>query len=285
MKIFTTKFSQLLNNTKNKAQVFKTEPYPADCFQKSSNLCSKKTLLQKILNVFNVRTKLNPKYFADGSHTPKVEFLKSKQATDISKEYLKSNCLLENEKIIDGFRDAGGGAQLDYYGNVIWAKREIITVDREHDVYLRNAINYVKENTTNMSEKEKMKFIYNVVHDISGNAEKALEYSELMSKHSAGRELLLGKIFEHGATVCRHKALMVKILADEIGLKARVLRGNSFDLSGYGRHVWNEIKLSNGKKILIDVQNSKIIEVSKSGKNPKLAGYCTENNHPIYHKY
>ena len=140
-------------------------------------------------------------------------------------------------------------------------------------------------NSNCLLENEKMKYIYNLVHDISGDAEKSLEVSEIMSRNSAGSELLLGKIFEHGAAVCRHKALMVKILADEVGLHARVLRGNSFDLSGYGRHVWNEIKLSNGEKMLLDVQNSTLVKVSKSGKNSKLAGYCTENNQPIYYKY
>lgn len=248
---------------------------------------TKTSFIQKVKRIFGFHSKLNPKSFADGSHTPRIAFAKSNQSIDLSNEYLRSNYLSENEKLIDGFRDAGGGAVFDHCGNIIFAKREVITIDRNADVYLRNAIDYVKQNTANMSEKKKLKFIYNVVHDISGNAEKAVEKSELMGNASAGKELLLGKIFEHGAAVCRHKSLMFKILAEEVGIKTRVLRGNAMDLGGFGRHVWNEVKLQDGSKFLVDVQNSKIVDLyaQNASKNPKLASYCNENNVPVYFKF
>lgn len=281
MKIFSNKISKAIKIT-NKDRYIKTEPYPADSFQITQKFEAKTSLLQRLRNFFGFRTKLNQKSFADGSHTPQKPFICSKRAAECSEEYLRTNYLSENQKIIDGFRDAGGGASFDSFGKALFAKREVITIDKELDVYLRNAINYVKQNTTQMSEKKKLKLIYNLMLDISGDAQKAVKRSEHLGNSAAGEERLLGKIFEHGAAVCRHKALMFKILADEAGIKTRILRGNMIDFGGVGRHVWNEVKLKDGRKILIDIQNSKAIEVRKSSKNTKLAGYLTENNVPIY---
>ncbi len=284
MKIFLNKISKAINISTNKTQFIKTAPYPADRVNLTCKITSKPSAWQKFKNFFGIRTKLNPKTFADGTHTPKGPYTNSRQAVNLTEEYLKTNYLTENEKIIDGFRDAGGEASFDNFGRILFAKREVITIDRNADVYLRNAIQYVKQNTKNLTEDKKLKFIYNLMLDISGDAVKAVKYSEKLGNSAKGEERLLGKIFEHGCAVCRHKALMFKILADEAGLKTRVLRGNIIDFGEVGRHVWNEVKLNNGKKILIDIQNFKAVEVKYSHKNPKLAGYLTESNRPIYHK-
>ncbi|MBD5402427.1 hypothetical protein HDR58_06460 [bacterium] len=283
MKIFSNKISKAIKIT-NRARYIKSEPYSTNSFQMTQKLEAKTSLWQRLRNFFGFRTKLNPKSFANGSHTLQKPFICSKLAAELSEEYLRTNYLSENQKIIDGFRDAGGGASFDNFGKVLYAKREVITIDKELDVYLQNAINYVKQNTVQMSEKKKLKFIYNLMLDISGDAQKAVERSELLGNRAAGEERLLGKIFEHGAAVCRHKALMFKILADEVGIKTRILRGNMMDFGGVGRHVWNEVKLKDGRKILIDIQNCKIIEVKNSSKNAKLVSYLTENNVPIYYK-
>ncbi len=75
---------------------------------------------------------------------------------------------------------------------------------------------------------------------------------------------------------------MFKILCDEVGIKSSIVRGISMDMSGIGRHVWNEVKLSSGKKILIDTQNKKIIDISKP--NPKAALYFDANNKTLYYR-
>ena len=286
MKIFTSKLTKLINNSVDKVRFLKTEPYPVDSFQMTENFRPKQSFWQSVRNFFGFRTKLNPKSFADGSHTPKVPFVASRQSVALSDSYLRTNYLSESDKIIDGFRDGGGGARFSEFGDCLLAKREVITIDRSADVYLRNAIKYVRENTAQMSENKKLKFIYNLVRDISGNVEKALERSQFLGSSAAGRELLLGKIFEHGAAACRHKALMFKILADEAGIKTRVIRGNAIDLSGFGRHAWNEVKLKNGTKLLVDIQNSAIVNLGakNASKNPKLAGYYSENNIPLYYE-
>jgi transglutaminase-like putative cysteine protease len=58
------------------------------------------------------------------------------------------------------------------------------------------------------------------------------------------------------AGVCRHRSLLFKILADEAGLKAALVRGNyaGGDDSGRGApHAWNEIVLDDGRRLLVDL--------------------------------
>ena len=284
MKVFTNKISKFINNTTNKVRYTKTEPYPADSFKLTENFEPKTSIWQNIKKLFGFRTKLNPKSFADGSHTPKGPYVNSRQAVDLTNEFLNKNYLLENEKIVDGFRDAGGGAQFSRFGDIIFAKREVITIDKSKDVYLHNAINYVRKNASHLPEKKKLKFIYNLITDISGDVNQAVKNSQLLAEQDAGQERLLGKIFEHGAAVCRHKSIMFKILAEEVGINTRLLRGNFIDWVGDGRHVWNEVKLKDGSKFLVDIQNSRMINLKNASKNIKLANYCTENNVPIYYK-
>lgn len=286
MKIFTNRLFKTIN-TVNKIGNFKTEPYPLDSVQITQKFEPKVSAWQKLRNFFGLRTKLNPRSFSDTSQTPRIPYVNSRQALNLSEEYLKNNCLMEDQLIVDGFRDAGSGAIFSHWGDVLKAKREVITIDKEADVYLRNAISYVRQNTSQMSEKKKVKFIYNLIQDISGNAEKSLERSNVLGKNAVGEECLLGNIFEQGAAVCRHKALMFKILAEETGIKTRMLRGNAVDLGGFGRHVWNEVKLKDGSKFLVDTQNSRIVDLyaKNAYKNPELAGYCNVDNVPLYYKF
>lgn len=287
MKILAKEITHITQNTANRVWHIKTKPYPADSIHLTGKFQPRVSVWQKIRNFFGLRTKLNPKSFADGSHTPKIPFVKSKKSIDLSNEYVRSNYLSEHEKIIDGFRDGGGNASFDKFGNLIKASREVITVDRSADVYLRNAISYIRQNTRKMTEKQKVKYIYNIIRDISGDFAKGDKNSQILAEQAFGKDILLGKIFEHGYTTCRHKALMFKILAEEAGIHTRMLRGHAFDLGGFGRHVWNEVKLNTGEKFLVDVQNSRIVDLyaKNASKNPKLAGYYTVNNQPIYYKF
>ena len=247
----------------------------------TAKFSKEKSFWAKVKNFFGFRTKLNPRSFSDGKPTPKFPYLASRESVKQSNRYLNENYISSREKIVDGFRDGGHSARYDKFGQSISGNREVVTIDKALDTYLSSAIKYAKENTKNMSEKDKMQYIYNIVHDISGDAKKGEEMADILAKHARGNEVLLGKIFEKGCASCRHKALMFKILADEVGLNARMIRGQAFDLSGFGGHAWNEIILSNGKRILVDVQNSRVVDVAKAGKST-LAGYLTQSGKQIY---
>lgn len=249
MKIFTNKVFRTINNTVNKTSNLKTKPYPVDSFQMTQKFEPQVSVWQKLRKIFGLRAKLNPKSFAGGLHNSKGPYANSKQAANLSEKYLKNEYLLEDQRIVDGFRDAGG-AIIDYRVNSTIANREVTTVDKSADVYLQNAINYVKYNTSKMSEKKKVKFISNLVKDIGGDTKMAGERSKMLGNSAAGEERLLGKIFEEGAAVSRHKAIMFKILAEESGIKTRMFRSAAVDSDG-SRYVWNEVKLKDGSKFAV----------------------------------
>jgi hypothetical protein len=67
----------------------------------------------------------------------------------------------------------------------------------------------------------------------------------------AGREVLLGDIAAGGAGVCRHRALMLKVLGDEAGLEVTLVRGRLSLHGSSGGHAWNEIVID-GRRLLVD---------------------------------
>lgn len=269
-------FKQLYKLLKNPKQLLKLAKSARKQAIKSYDELSA-FLKSKISNM-----KLNSKSFKGKKTNTNVPYISSKKAAELSQSYNETGIIYYDKKIVDGFRDGGRSTRLDKWGKPINANREIITIDREIDQYLTNAINYAKNATKNMNEEQKVKFIYNMIIKISGNVEKSLAKSDEMAKQYCNSEILLGDIFENGAACCRHKALMFKILSDEIGLNAKIIRGVSADAFGKGGHVWNEIKLSNGKKFLIDTQNNHFIDLAKPSNNDKniLKSYFYQGTNP-----
>ena len=280
MKILQTKIINdfVINNCVGRC---KTKPYPNDmvCLTQMHN--NKLTLIDRIRVLFGFNPKLNAKSFAAGKETYRGPYVASAKSVRQTNDYIAKNIIGFDSEIVNGFRDAGRAARFTKFGDIITSEREIITIDKQYDDYLNNVINYVRKKTKELSEKEKVKSIYNLILDISEDSYKSTKKSNKLAKLAKGREVMLGKIFEQNAVCCRHKGLMFKILCDEIGIKASLVRGNMIDMYGFGGHTWNEVKLSNGKKILIDTQNRKIIDISKP--NPKAVSYFDADNNALYY--
>lgn len=240
------------------------------------------SLWQKFKNLLGIRRKVNSQTFSSKTSTANIPYVASRTSVEASNSYIKSNVVSESEKIVDGFRDGGRYAQYDKWGKAINASREVVTVDLACDKYLQNVINYAKKSTQGMNEKQKAKFIYNLIIDMGGDVVQAEKRCKELEKLARGQEVLLGKIFEKEATVCRHKSLMFKILADELGLQASMVRGNFSDMFGVGGHAWNEVIFSNGKKFIFDTQNSTVINISKGQVGKKAAQYLDINDCPMY---
>ena len=265
----------------NLMQLLKNLP---NLFKNIKKIKSFKDFLNFFRKAFGIRQKLNSQSFVGDKPNKNLPYICSPRGANATFNYKDKNYIYYNEKIVDGFRDGGRGATYDRFGKILYADREVITIDREVDQYLANAIKYVKRETQNMNEEQKLKFIYKTILDISGDAVKSVSKSEKMARANQGNEVLLGDVFAAGAACCRHKGLMFKILADEVGLKAKVVRGIAVDAFGQGGHVWNEIRLSNGKKFVVDTQNNHLIDLStaKGAKNLILKGYYTADGQPVY---
>ena len=260
-----------------------------DCWKYIKQLKNIKTLDKfksfalNFLRQIGIGKKLNSKSFVGQTRNKKPPYAGSSNAAQITKRYNDTGVLYYDKKIPDGFRDGGRTARYNRWGQAIGAEREVITVDRVADQYLANAIRYVKDSTKGMNEEQKLKFIYRVIQEISGDVYKGLKNSKKLGEAYAGEEVLLGDVFANGAAACRHKTLLFKILSDEVGLNAKMVRGQ-MGFKDIGGHAWNEVKLSNGKKYVVDTQNGALINLSTKNKTEMnfLKEYIYNNERPYW---
>jgi len=127
-----------------------------------------------------------------------------------------------------------------------------IIIDKNKDIELQKIISEIKDATKNMSSKEKADYLYNYMVNKFGTSRG----SDISKTNSANfpRGKMLGDIFSNPElielTVCRHRALLFKVLADEIGLPTEVHYGQYG--SDHTPHVWNFVKLDGNSGYVYD---------------------------------
>lgn len=154
-------------------RVAKAKSYPNDmvCLTQMHN--NKLTLIDRIRGLLGFYEKLTAKSFATGKETYRGPYVASAKSVQQTNAYIDKNTIGFDSKIVNGFRDAGRNAKFTQFGDIITSEREIITIDRLYDDYLNNVINYVRKNTKGLSEKKKVKSIYNLILDISEDTYKS----------------------------------------------------------------------------------------------------------------
>ena len=82
-----------------------------------------------------------------------------------------------------------------------------------------------------------------------------MKTTEQLEREFKNHSVLIGDWIDQGhAGVCRHRSLLFKILADEAGLNAALVRGNYAERGSPAiPHAWNEVFLGDGRRVLIDV--------------------------------
>lgn len=85
-----------------------------------------------------------------------------------------------------------------------------------------------------------------------------IQTAEHLEKEFSNKPVLIGDWMDQcQAGVCRHRSLLFKILADEAGLGAALVRGNYASNGPPGSpHVWNEVVLDDGRRVLVDVMHN-----------------------------
>ena len=164
-----------------------------------------------------------------------------------SLHYQKTGKISKDIKIADGFKDAGKSGKKSRNGRSE-SNREIIVVDRRQDNTLREMIDYTKQNTRGMNEKEKVTFLTSLLNNINGGRPKRVKTGFLPKRST---EVFLGNSIEEDYAVGRHIALLFKVIGDEIGIKNDLIKGT---LAG-SKHAWNVVHYSNGQKLIQDCTN------------------------------
>lgn len=193
-------------------------------------------------------------YMADESNISRKQSLK----------FLRTGCLDFNEKMTDGFYDAGRNTAYYIEENKlrIFSPREIIGLSEERDPALKILINSAKSLLGRVKDLEtRIKMLSIFVSNSMGGSTR-VEYPEhdliLLSGHEV-RNITKDKpqqnivpigYLNHG--VCRHRALLFKYLADRFEIPSRLVRGD-YRSSG---HQWNVVQI-NGEDFIVDTMQRK----------------------------
>lgn len=205
----------------------------------------------------------------------------TKQGIEQSNKLAKE-LITENEHLINGYRYCGANASFDNLGKNVSRFRngnqEIVVIDRTLDATLEKTITAFKNriNGKTLTEEQKinelMKFV-DEVFSVSKSGEETSKYVANMMKEQQV-EVLLGDIINSGAGMCRHRALLTKVLADEMNIKCRLVQGY---YSG-GGHAWNEI-ITKSDTYLFDAMHGNIFNVGNTSRNitPQVFPYKITN--------
>lgn len=209
-------------------------------------------------------------------------------------DYAENHRIGEHERVIYGFRDAGRGTTFDSDGTPRGKlRREIILAKSpDEDPILKDTIATTRTTTAGMGGTiEKIDWLSDHVAALMAQNDpaknKALLDSLAGGEGAAGVEITLGQMIEAKTGVCRHRSLLFKVLADEIGVSAALIRGNYTrrgadrspeGRSGRGGHAWNEVLLKTGERLLVDVMHNFVAEMD----DPQIGGYAGVDEKPLY---
>ena len=205
-----------------------------------------------------------PKWKQRGFKLPEIT-----SKIDFTKEGLSASRALRNEsrippevKVPQSFIDGDLGVKILDNGN-LWgnARCEIMQIDFLHDKTLMNIIEKFKSKLAqnkNATEEEKINLLMNYVDDLFSVSKNDGEILKLTEKFPANKVVNLGEIIDSGAGVCRHRALLLKILGDKSNMSVSLVKGCYDD----GHHAWNEIITKSGKKYLVDPMHRNVINLN-----------------------
>lgn len=209
------------------------------------------------------------------------------QARQATVDYHSKHYLGPQLKINDGYVDGGRGMKLDEDGQA-QSRREVIIVDRKRDAALRKHLEFARSDEIMSLKplKRAIRLANYIDKEMSLNKDSRLNLAavSLMRKEYANQGVLIGDVSRIcGAGVCRHRALLFKILADEAELNTALVRGNYGEGDRFSGHAWNELHLKDGRKILIDVMQRRVELIATEGSESSRR-YRTVQNKPWYGK-
>jgi hypothetical protein len=207
---------------------------------------------------------------------------------EVMNTFHKQHYLGPEVRIPDGYFDGGRHMVLSDAGGVA-SPREILLVDRTRDAALERHRAFAR--STEMQALPQLERVQRLAAHIDsaatppgGDRWVALSIEQI-TREFVNKPLLLGDVLDQCQSgVCRHRALLFKILADDAGLKTALVRGNYAKTGTNGfAHAWNEVTLDNGRRVLVDVMHhgGKPVfpEVTASYV---VQHYLRENNTPWY---
>lgn len=122
-----------------------------------------------------------------------------------------------------------------------------VLVDRNTDQVLRFVIQEARQQFQHLPPAERAEALQNYVNKLlrpDRMTEEGLDtwYASFLRAHD-GHRIPLGEFIAHGQGVCSQRAILLKVLGDELGLNFRLVRGSGGANPAEINHVWTEIDL------------------------------------------
>ena len=201
-----------------------------------------------------------------------------------SREFNAKHELQGAEPIADGYTDGGRGMGIWSDGARGVASREVLVVDRSRDARLREHID-VARNLRSLPEADRAQALARYVDEtMGGQRPDLLQRNEAAVERVRDREVMIGDA-QHvldGTGVCRHRALLFKVLADEAGLSTTIRRGEARNANNRGAHAWNEVTID-GRQVVVDVMNPS--GLARDGGSQFMTPATSPDVESMYHRF
>lgn len=190
-----------------------------------------------------------------------VEARISPEAREVVIAYRTRHFIGPRVKVSDGYIDGGRGMEVDASGGAA-SGREILMVDRERDRELAADLAFARSASLRAAPpRARVRLIATWIDERMtppGGSRWVVETAGQLENEFKSKPVLIGDwVDQCQAGVCRHRALMFKILADEAGLRAALVRGNIASQVPPGfAHAWNEVELDGGERVLVDIMQN-----------------------------
>ncbi len=179
-------------------------------------------------------------------------------ARDVTRTYNQRHYVGPGLRIPDGYLDGGRHMVIDAKHRAT-SQREILQVDRRRDVEMARDLAFAHSRELQdlpiLERIQRIAALIDVEATPPGGPACIEGTADQLEREFRNQSILIGDWIDQGrAGVCRHRSLLFKILADEAGLNAALVRGNYAERGSPAiPHAWNEVFLGDGRRVLIDV--------------------------------
>jgi hypothetical protein len=156
-----------------------------------------------------------------------------------------------SDPLLDGWQHEGFKILIDETGQYGPNYSSSLCIDRTRDPILRQTIRQAVLSFGKLQPKEQAVELTKFAHALftkSGLSDDQLsDWDDSFGNQHRGERILIGQYIRLGKGVCEQQAVLLKVLADELGLKAKLL----FGFDNHTGHVWNTISIA-GKDLVFD---------------------------------
>jgi len=208
-----------------------------------------------------------------------------KSARRAVETYRREHYLGPDITLPEGFQDGGRAMKFDAKGHPT-SEREILMVNRAQDAGLARLLAFARSaELRTLSPLERAQRLAGFIDQQTtpaGGSRWEEQIAEQLEREFANQAVLLGEWLNQGhAGLCRHRALLFKLLGDEAGLKTALIRGN-YD-NDANAHTWNELFPGGGRRLLVDIMLLRNQQTFPEVSSPEVAGhYFKADNTPWY---